>query len=122
VEANMTLIRVKTVGLNALFLLMFALGVVTFGLQGQEKKPPEKLVFETKMGNVTFEHAKHGERVKGDCTVCHENLFPQAKAPLNYKEKMHQVAEASKTSCASCHHAGGMAFASKGNCAKCHVK
>ena len=25
-------------------------------------KPPEKLVFETKMGNVTFQHAKHIER------------------------------------------------------------
>lgn len=88
-------------------------------------KPPEKLVFESKMGNITFQHAKHAERAKGDCKVCHEKLFQQsAKAPLNYKAAMHKTAETGKTSCAACHVAGGAAFATVGNCAnsKCHVK
>jgi c(7)-type cytochrome triheme protein len=116
-------IKLLIAGLNALFVLIFALGFLTLsGLHAQEKKAPEKLVFESKMGNVTFDHAKHAERVKADCKTCHDKLFPQSKTPLNYKEKMHQVAEAGKTSCAGCHHTGGMAFASKGNCAKCHVK
>ncbi len=85
--------------------------------------PPEKLVFESKMGNVTFQHAKHVERAKGDCKVCHDKLFQQsAKAPLNYKAGMHKPAEASKTACAACHVAGGTAFVTTGNCAKCHVK
>jgi hypothetical protein len=67
----------------------------------QKKKEPEKLVFNSKFGNVTFLHAKHAEREKGDCTVCHDKLWPQdAKAPLNYKEGMHKPAEAKKTSCA----------------------
>jgi c(7)-type cytochrome triheme protein len=84
---------------------------------------PEKLVFQTKMGNVTYLHAKHAERAKGDCTACHEKLFQQsAKAPLNYKAGMHKTAEAAKTSCAACHVAGGTAFATAGSCAKCHVK
>ena len=86
-------------------------------------KPPEKLVFETKMGNVTYDHAKHLERVKGDCKVCHDKLFQQsAKAPLNFKAGMHKPAETAKTSCAACHVAKGTAFVTTGNCAKCHVK
>lgn len=111
------------VGMRALFALLFALACLTLvGLQAQEKEAPDTIVFESKMGNVTFDHAKHTERVKEDCTACHEKLFPQSRAPLKYAEKMHQVAEASKTSCAGCHVAGGTAFAAKGNCKTCHVK
>ncbi len=84
--------------------------------------PPEKLVFDAKTGNITYQHAKHLSREKGDCKVCHEGLFQQAKAPLNYKAGMHKIAEAKKISCGNCHVAGGKAFESKGNCAKCHVK
>lgn len=84
-------------------------------------KGPETLVFKTKMKDVTFHHAKHVERAKGDCKVCHDKLWPQsAKAPLNYAASMHKAAEKSKTSCAACHVAGGTAFASVGNCNKCH--
>lgn len=104
------------------FLLTMAVGG-WLGLAAQEPKPPQKLVFEAKMGNVTFDHAAHAKRVKGDCKVCHEKLFQQsAKAPLNFKAAMHKTAETGKTSCGACHHAGGTAFESKGNCAKCHVK
>lgn len=91
-------------------------------LAAQEKKVPATIVFESKMGNVTFQHLKHQERVKGDCKVCHDKLFPQSKAPLNFKAGMHKPAEAKKISCAGCHVAGGTAFATKGNCNKCHVK
>jgi c(7)-type cytochrome triheme protein len=109
--------------MRILFGLLFALAWITLTPSpAQEKKPPEKVVFDSKMGNVTFVHAKHAERVKNDCTTCHEKLFPQAKAPLNYKEKMHQVAEANTTSCAHCHVEGGAAFAAKGKCNTCHIK
>jgi c(7)-type cytochrome triheme protein len=83
---------------------------------------PDKLVFESKMGTVTFDHAKHVEREKTECTNCHDKLFPQSKAPLNFKAGMHKQAEAKKESCAGCHHEGGSAFATKGNCKSCHVK
>ena len=83
---------------------------------------PQKIVFESKMGNVTFDHTKHVERAKNDCATCHPKLFPQSRAPINYKAAMHRTAETAKTSCAGCHHAGGMSFETKGNCAKCHVK
>ena len=59
---------------------------------------------------------------KNDCKVCHDKLFTQSKAPLNFKASMHKPAEAAKTSCAGCHHAGGQSFETKGNCNKCHVK
>ena len=86
---------------------------------------PDKLVFQAKVGNVTYDHAKHLERAKGDCKECHDKLWPQsAKAPLNYKTGMHRPAETKKISCGACHVAGGSAFATAGNCtnSKCHVK
>ncbi len=98
--------------------LVFAAG----GLVAEDKTPPEKVTFEAKPGPVTFDHAKHIDAVKKDCKACHVALFPQAKAPLGYKESMHKKAEAGKTSCGACHVAEGMAFESKGNCQKCHVK
>ncbi len=89
----------------------------------QEKKPPQTLVFMAKNGNVTFNHAAHIMRAKGDCKTCHPGLFPQdAKAPLNFKPNLHKTAETNMTSCGSCHRPGGMAFETKGNCAKCHMK
>ena len=95
----------------------------TFGVFAQDKKPPEKLTFTTKNGNVTFDHAAHLKRANGNCATCHDKLFKEdAKAPLNFKAGLHKTAEASKTSCGGCHAPGGVSFESKGNCAKCHVK
>ena len=108
------------------YLLVTVLALSVIGaltLMAQTPKPPDKLVFQAKMGNVTYNHAAHATRAKGDCKVCHDKLFKQsAKAPLEFKAGMHKPAEAAKTSCGACHHAGGTAFESKGNCAKCHVK
>jgi c(7)-type cytochrome triheme protein len=90
---------------------------------GQDKKPQDKLVFKSKMGDVPFSHVAHVKYAKNDCKVCHDKLWPQdSAAPLNFKAAMHKTAEAKHTSCGFCHHAGGSAFESKGNCAKCHVK
>jgi c(7)-type cytochrome triheme protein len=111
------------------FAVLFVIGGL--GLVAQEKKAaptaPAKLTFEAKQGNVTYDHAKHAKREKDKCTVCHDALFPQKKAPLNFKAGMHKPAEAKKTSCGFCHHPGGTAsetkaFETKGNCTKCHVK
>jgi len=107
---------------------LFSLLVVVFSAAvllgiAADKTPPKEMVFKATMGKVTFQHAKHAERAKNDCKVCHDKLFQQsATAPLNFKAAMHKTAEASKTSCAACHVAGGTAFASTGNCVKCHVK
>lgn len=102
-------------------LLLFAVAAGISALLAQ--KPPEKLMFPSKMGNVTFDHPAHVKRAKGDCATCHDKLFQQSStAPLNFKANMHKTAEDSKTSCGACHVAGGMAFETKGNCAKCHVK
>lgn len=106
--------------------IMFCLIGLT-AMVAQEKKapaPPPKMVFAAKNGNVTYDHAAHSKREKEECKVCHPALWPQdAKAPLNWKANMHKTAEAAKTSCGSCHRAGGAAFETKGNCtSKCHVK
>jgi c(7)-type cytochrome triheme protein len=102
-------------------LAVSALGALA--LVAQDKKPPETLVFSTKNGNVTFQHAAHVMRAKSDCTTCHTKIFQQdSKAPLNYKAALHKTAETAKTSCGTCHNPSGPGFETKGNCAKCHVK
>jgi c(7)-type cytochrome triheme protein len=80
-------------------------------LIAQGKTPPAKLVFPSKSGDITFDHAAHAKRAKGGCKGCHDGLWPQsAKAPLK-----------SSDGCRTCHQAGGKAFEMKGNCARCHA-
>lgn len=85
-------------------------------------EPPDTILIQSPAGNVTFTHKKHYERVKGDCSVCHPKVFPQSRAPLNYKKALHRAAEASMTSCAFCHSIGNSAFAADSNCTKCHAE
>ncbi len=85
-------------------------------------KAPDKIVFETKMGNVTFNHKAHVDRAGGKCETCHDKLFPQSRKPINFKQGMHKPAEKAQKSCGACHHPGGKAFETKGNCKKCHVR
>jgi c(7)-type cytochrome triheme protein len=109
----------KTLG-YCLFLAMLGLTA----LLAQTKTPPTKLVIKAKPGNITFDHTAHVKREKNDCKVCHTALFAQdAKAPLAFKPP-HKNEEDKKTSCGSCHRAGGTAFETKANCTngKCHVK
>jgi c(7)-type cytochrome triheme protein len=104
-------------------LLLAGSGLVA--VSAQEKKAPDKIVFTAKTGNVTFDHAKHVEREKNDCKVCHDKLFPQSRVPINFKAGMHKPAEAAKSSCGACHVAGGKSFpaSATANCTtKCHVK
>jgi c(7)-type cytochrome triheme protein len=108
--------------IDGLFVVFVLLAALTFGIAEGADKPPEKLVFEAKTGAVTFDHAKHSQQAKNNCAVCHDKLFPQSLAPLNYKAGLHKPAEAKKQSCAGCHVAAGAAFASKGNCNTCHQK
>jgi len=104
----------------ALIFLTVSAGV---GALLAQKAPPDHLVFQTKMGNVTFQHAEHVKRVKADCAACHDKLFQKdATAPLNFKAALHKTAETGKTSCGGCHNPGGPSFATANNCAKCHVK
>ena len=114
--------KVATIVTAGLIATLFVVLVIPEWLTVQGADPPKTMVFESKMGNVTFDHEKHQQRVKGDCTACHEKLFAQSRAPLNYKAGMHKPAETKKVSCAGCHHAGGPSFESKGNCNTCHQK
>ena len=76
----------------------------------QNSQPPEKLIFQSKRGDVVFAHAAHAGREKGECATCHPKLWPQStKEPLK-----------SSDGCRTCHHAGGAAFEMKANCVKCH--
>ncbi len=95
--------------------LIALLATVTFvGLAtvaAQDKKPPEKIVFPSRQGAVTFFHAKHIDREKGDCTSCHDKLWMQTSAPLKNSQGCH-----------TCHTADGKAFNAndRSNCVRCH--
>jgi c(7)-type cytochrome triheme protein len=98
--------------------MRFVIGLfITIALAGgatvaaQHKKPPRRLMFPSKAGDVTFNHTAHLKREKGDCTKCHDKLWPQsASAPVK-----------SSAGCGACHHADGKSFEMKGNCVKCHA-
>jgi len=82
--------------------------------------PPDTIVFDNKYGKSIFTHKLHYERVKGDCTVCHNKIFTQSREPINYGKALHRAAEARETACAACHRVGGTSFAADSNCVKCH--
>lgn len=112
-------LKIWTSGLLLLFALAILGGAGTRILD--EKDPPEKIVFETKRGDVTYLHAKHAEREKEVCETCHDVPFKKsAEEPLHYKK--HKQAEKEKASCATCHVKGGKAFESRKNCNTCHEK
>lgn len=93
----------------ALFAAVTILGLAT--VVAQDKKPPEKIVFPTKQGAVTFLHAKHIERQSGDCASCHDKLWTQTSEPL--KNSM---------GCHTCHKPDGKGFNAndRSNCVRCH--
>jgi c(7)-type cytochrome triheme protein len=88
---------------------------------GDPANPPETILIASPYGDVTFTHKKHYDRVNQDCTVCHTKVFPMALEPLNYKKALHRAAEATYTSCATCHAVGRTSFAADSNCTKCHA-
>jgi c(7)-type cytochrome triheme protein len=76
-----------------------------------ENKPPRRLVFPSKAGDVVFDHRAHVKREKKACPECHDILWPQsAKVPVT-----------SSSGCGTCHHADGKSFEMKGNCMRCHA-
>ena len=83
---------------------------------------PKEMDFPALMGHVIFDHALHSKREKENCKACHDNLFPESAAPLNYKAAEHRIAETKRSSCAGCHFPGGSAFETKGHCAQCHIR
>jgi c(7)-type cytochrome triheme protein len=108
--------------LFAYFLILPMFGASA--LLSQSKTPPAKLVLPAKNGNIVFDHAAHLKRERNNCKACHPSPFAQDnKAPLGFKPP-HKREEDKRTSCGSCHRAGGTAFDSKANCTngKCHIK
>jgi c(7)-type cytochrome triheme protein len=91
-------------------LWFFVLATAAFTADEKEKKPPEKLVFRSKAGDVAFFHYEHVKREKGDCTVCHDKLWPQSS----------QVPLKGSSGCRTCHHTGGKSFDTKTACERCH--
>ncbi len=101
------MITLSTRHVIAVFIAVMLVGGVA---AAQDKRPPEKLVFQTKSGDVIFTHSTHIDRAKGKCATCHDKLWPQSvKEPLK-----------SSDGCRTCHHLFGKAFKMKGNCVKCH--
>jgi c(7)-type cytochrome triheme protein len=93
-------------------ILLCAIAAVVGGLMiaADDAQPPGKLVFPSKVGDITFDHAAHVKREKGECASCHEKLWPKStKVPLK-----------SSDGCKACHKAGGKSFETRDNCVRCH--
>jgi len=97
--------------------------------KGDDKKPPEVIVFDkAKMGTVKFQHKAHAEKL-GGCDACHggkDPVFPQKKT-----EGMKMADIYAGGGCGHCHDGkmkvgeGDKAvtvFAAKTGCMKCHKK
>ncbi len=82
---------------------------------------PQSPSVATRLGAAKFGHRRHVELADGDCTTCHNKIFPLAKGMLGYKDDLHRTAEDARTSCGACHVEGGTAFPSQDNCTQCHV-
>ncbi len=95
-------------------MLISAITLLCFGAAGaalRARTPPQRLVFQSKAGDIVFNHLAHVKRQKGTCSGCHNRLWPQSSGiPLK-----------SSSGCKDCHRAEGKAFDMKGNCAKCHA-
>ncbi len=76
----------------------------------QDRPAPDKLVFPSKTGDITFDHAAHAKRENGVCTSCHDKLWPQST----------KILLKTGDGCRTCHTAGGKAFQMPGNCGRCH--
>ncbi|RMF73226.1 MAG: hypothetical protein D6738_09420 [Acidobacteria bacterium] len=97
--------------------------------------PEDKQVLklETKMGTVTFEHAKHAGFEGVECQTCHHTFkgegLPQACGECHgKKDDAPKLQKAVHARCWGCHQEKADAGAKHGplkgakNCKKCHVK
>jgi cytochrome c553 len=71
--------------LRSLILILFGLLSVPLTLWA-EAEGPKSIVFQTKLGSVTFLHDNHQERLSNDCVKCH-----------------HVKGEKKKQACRNCH-------------------
>jgi c(7)-type cytochrome triheme protein len=79
------------------------------------------LTYANRLGPVTFNHNLHIGKGKGDCSDCHNRLFPMGRRGLpGYSADYHRTAEAKGELCAACHAPGKTAFATLHNCRRCH--
>ncbi|NOY12234.1 MAG: cytochrome c3 family protein [Deltaproteobacteria bacterium] len=109
--------------MKKLMILFVALTLVTFAamtaIADNKDKGPTEVKLPARMGEVTFQHAKHQERVE-DCTTCHHAGVEAGACRSCHGEK----AEAPKAKkvfhklCRSCHK--GNAGPTK--CKACHTK
>ena len=85
----------RVFGLCSAFFLITSVAVLT---PQTAKKPPEKLVFKAMLGNVTYDHAKHVERAKGEMMTKYQMTEPQAfkwiqRMAMDHRMTMREVAD-----------------------------
>ena len=113
---------------------LFALtGIIVLAAEIPADK--DVIVFEAKLGKMTFKHKEHSDRI-GDCTICHHktegDAVPQpcsaCHMPKEVKDEAPKLKTAVHDSCQGCHQekvdAGEKAGPVKGakECKKCHIK
>jgi len=83
---------------------------------------PARFELSTGLGEVPFDHGEHVDLAEGDCTACHNRLFPMSRGEVGFGgADGHAASIEAQSSCAGCHVAGGEAFPVENQCARCHT-
>ena len=114
------------------------LGLLLAGMaQAEVPIPADKdvILFESKLGKVTFHHRKHADMSITQCTTCHHTFKPEEDAAVKACSECHGTKKtadvpALKDSvhlrCQGCHQYtidhGGHAGPTKKECKLCHIK
>jgi len=96
--------------------------VCLLSVSAQEVKPPTKLVFQTKMGNVTYDHAATSNAPRRLQSVPRQAFPAVGQGSTELQTGHAQDGGSEQNRLCGLPRRGGMAFPTAGNCAKCHVK
>lgn len=90
-------------------MIAFAAAALLALLPADLPRPPERVFFQSKVGDVTFDHAFHLDQ-RGGCRACH-GQGPVGKIAVGGKAQGHKL-------CIGCHEAQG---GPQTTCAACHA-
>jgi cytochrome c553 len=105
--------------MKKLILLLIIEIVVTTALVAIAANGPAEIKMETKMGDISFAHAQHQNKIS-DCTECHHKGtdIPNCTGCHGAKEGVAAAKKAFHDQCKGCHKKSGGPTKCKG----CHVK
>jgi hypothetical protein len=98
------------------FALLLAV-IAVVGMAAYAIAAPKEVVYEVKMGNVTFNHEAH--LATGDCATCHHTGEQVSCKNCHTKTSKPSNKDAFHGQCIACHKEKG---AGPAKCTECHIR